>query len=199
MGGMMNETMSRRQQEIVQAALAVIGEQGMGKLTVRNVAKRVGFSEPAVYRHFPDKTSLLEAMLEYVSGTMAQHFSDARRHEESGYNLLERFLGRMFEEFVEMPALVPLLFTDELLNQDPKLAARVHSTVEVQLSRMTDLVGTLQQQGQWRSDVDADDAAMMILGTVRLSVVRLAHKGTPKENAARVARLLHALMGGDGV
>lgn len=190
--------MSERQKDIVHAALTIIGEEGMGKLTIRNVARRVGFSEPAVYRHFSDKTNLLAVMLEYVSDMMGKHFAEARSGEGGGREVLGRFLRRMFVEFAELPALVPLLFTDELLHQDPKLEQRVQSTVETQLSRMVGLVVSLQKSGEWRSDIDPDDAATMILGTIRLSVVRLANHAQPVKSADRVAGLLNSLMQANG-
>ncbi len=192
----METTMSRRQKDIVHAALTLIGEEGLGRLTIRNVAKRVGFTEPAVYRHFPNKAVLLEMMLEYVSETMRVHFADARRQAGSGREVLEHFLIGMFEKFAEMPALVPLLFTDELLHQEPKLEARITSTVETQIGRIADLVREMQQAGEWRHDIAAGDLATMILGTIRLSVVRHSGGGEPAEHARHVSGVLSALLTG---
>ena len=43
-----------RREQIAEAALTLLAEQGLGGLTARNVAKAVGLTAPALYRHFPD-------------------------------------------------------------------------------------------------------------------------------------------------
>ena len=44
-----------RQQEIIDAALALIAEQGIQNLTIKNIAAALKITEPAIYRHFDSK------------------------------------------------------------------------------------------------------------------------------------------------
>jgi AcrR family transcriptional regulator len=48
-----------RQDEILDRAMELLGEIGLAGLTMKKVAERVGFTEPAIYRHFPNKQALL--------------------------------------------------------------------------------------------------------------------------------------------
>ena len=50
---------STRQDEILDRAIELIRESGLSGLTMKKVAERVGFTEPAIYRHFPNKQALL--------------------------------------------------------------------------------------------------------------------------------------------
>lgn len=50
---------------ILEAALAVLREQGIAKLTSREVAARAGVSDASVYYHFKDRAGLLQALFEY--------------------------------------------------------------------------------------------------------------------------------------
>ena len=59
--------MTLRQGELLDHALLLVREVGLGGLTVRRLAERVGFSEAALYRHFPNKQALLLAMIERLS------------------------------------------------------------------------------------------------------------------------------------
>lgn len=59
----MTETPTARQQELVEQALELIREGGLAALTVRRLAERVGFSEAALYRHYPSKQALLHAVV----------------------------------------------------------------------------------------------------------------------------------------
>jgi len=48
--------------EIVDAAWATAREQGLGALTLREVAARVGMRTPSLYSHFPSKNAIYDAM-----------------------------------------------------------------------------------------------------------------------------------------
>lgn len=52
-----------RRQAIGEAALALIMERGHRSVTIADVARRVGVSEPSVFYHFPTKEALLVAAL----------------------------------------------------------------------------------------------------------------------------------------
>ena len=53
-----------RQQEIIDAALALIAEQGIQNLTIKNIAAALKITEPAIYRHFDSKFAILDALLD---------------------------------------------------------------------------------------------------------------------------------------
>jgi len=56
-----------RQEELIEHALGLIREVGLAGLTVRKLAERVGFSEAALYCHFPSKEALLLTMVRRLS------------------------------------------------------------------------------------------------------------------------------------
>lgn len=47
---------------LIDAALDAIAEEGVASFTLRDVARRVGVSPAAPYRHFPDKDALIAAI-----------------------------------------------------------------------------------------------------------------------------------------
>jgi len=56
-----------RKREILQA-LALMLEQGAGnKVTTAGLARNVGVSEAALYRHFPSKAKMYDALFDFVS------------------------------------------------------------------------------------------------------------------------------------
>lgn len=60
-------TVTPRQEELVDHALALIREAGLPGLTVRRLAERAGFTEAALYRHFTSKGELLLALMGSLS------------------------------------------------------------------------------------------------------------------------------------
>jgi TetR/AcrR family tetracycline transcriptional repressor len=62
--------MSRRD-EVLRAALELLDEVGLDDLTVRRLAERLGVGPSALYRHFPSKAALVDAMVEAVAAGAA--------------------------------------------------------------------------------------------------------------------------------
>jgi AcrR family transcriptional regulator len=69
----------------IQAAREVIAEQGMEGLSLRDVARKLGVSHQAPYRHFPSRDHLLAAIMQrcfedfgnYLDQATQAHISDA--------------------------------------------------------------------------------------------------------------------------
>lgn len=63
-----------RRGEILDAALAVFGEKGYESGTMREIAKRIGVTEPALYRHYESKEAILADIVatagDRISGEM---------------------------------------------------------------------------------------------------------------------------------
>ena len=55
-----------RQAEILDRAAEVVAEEGLANLTLKRIAERVGFTEPALYRHFPGKGALVLALVDRI-------------------------------------------------------------------------------------------------------------------------------------
>ena len=62
---------------LVKAGLELIQQQSTDELSLREVARNVGVSATAVYRHFPDKQALLDALRAEGRAVLAQGQRDA--------------------------------------------------------------------------------------------------------------------------
>ena len=71
-----------RRGEILAAGLAVFGEKGYEAGTMREIAARVGVSEPAIYRHYESK----EAILSDIVATAGDRIADEMRKGFSAVN-----------------------------------------------------------------------------------------------------------------
>lgn len=60
-------TLSR--EDVVQAAISIADRQGLAALTMHAVAKRLGFTTMALYRSFPNKEALIDAIVDAAMGT----------------------------------------------------------------------------------------------------------------------------------
>ncbi|MBI5232562.1 MAG: TetR/AcrR family transcriptional regulator [Coriobacteriales bacterium] len=61
-----------RRGEILDAALGVFAERGYDAGSMREIAGRVGVSEPALYRHFPGKEAIFLTLMDAVAGRVSR-------------------------------------------------------------------------------------------------------------------------------
>lgn len=54
--------------EVVQVAIGIADEEGLGAVTMNAVASRLGFTTMALYRYFPSKEALLDAVIDGGTG-----------------------------------------------------------------------------------------------------------------------------------
>ena len=54
-----------RQDDIVQAAIALIARRGYKFLTTKNLARELKLTEAALYRHFASKDDMIVKILDY--------------------------------------------------------------------------------------------------------------------------------------
>lgn len=103
--------------EIVAAAWAVAHENGLGALTLRDVAERVGMRPPSLYEYFDSKNALYDALFADGNRALNEHLS-----REVDAELIEfiRVRTHHFIEFcVDDPARAQLLFQRTIPGFEP--------------------------------------------------------------------------------
>lgn len=100
---------------LLDAALAIVEESGVAALTLRAVARRVGVTHAAPYRHFPDKAALLAAVATEGFRQLTDRMNAAREAVEG--DELDRMaaIGAAYVSFaVEHPARYRVMFGRDL-------------------------------------------------------------------------------------
>jgi len=59
-----------RKQEILQALAMMLETQPGARITTATLAMQVGVSEAALYRHFPSKAKMFEALIEFIEESL---------------------------------------------------------------------------------------------------------------------------------
>jgi AcrR family transcriptional regulator len=152
---------------IVAAALELIGDHGLARLTTREIARRAGVSEASVFYHYGDKIGLLQAAVlaglgplkSLDPGTPAGH-SDRPLAETllQTAAALESFFDRALPllETVQSDPALRAEFADGLVKRDrgPHRGVRF---VHEQLTALT-------ERGLVRSDANTEAAALLLVG-----------------------------------
>jgi AcrR family transcriptional regulator len=71
-----------RQEEILDRTFELVREAGLANLTMKKVADRMGFTEPALYRHFPNKQALVLGLLGRLESLLLPEIEAAAARED---------------------------------------------------------------------------------------------------------------------
>lgn len=189
--------LTARQQEIIEAAIRLIDEGGIQNVTMKNIADRIGISEPALYRHFKNKMDILLSMLGQFRQRSEFQLKRAHFFDTSGMILLETIFMEHAGQFAENPHLAAVVFSEESFRGDTRLAEEVHDIMKLAQQALEDIIERAQEREEIRHDVAKEHLALMVLGTLRLMVKRwrmTAHSYDLKIESSLVWGALKTLM-----
>lgn len=161
-----------RQNEIIEQALSVIAEQGIEKLTYRNLAKTLGITEPAFYRHFGSKTEIMNGILVYFDSVRRRLFEDIRARAADSLAAIEAIFTEHFSLFQSNHGLATLLFPEEIRQGRHELEAKVLEVMSFGQQQIVQIIAEGIRGGEIRPDLDPEQLALMISGSLRLLVTR---------------------------
>jgi len=93
--GKRERTKAANRQSILDAATDVFAELGYGAATVRDIVRGTDLATGTFYNYFPDKESVLRALLDEVSGEVRVRVREARLQGSS----LEEFIANGFRAY----------------------------------------------------------------------------------------------------
>jgi len=162
---------TKRQHEILKAAIDLIAEQGIQRATTKNIALRVGVTEAALYRHFPSKVDILLSILQLFHG-MAKNCLSEVQQSQSAILALETLFKNFLGIFTQQPAFSAVIFSEEIFQDDPRLSDEVLAIMNNNQQSLIQILKKGQAVKTVRSDITGEELALIIMGTLRLLVTR---------------------------
>ena len=159
-----------RRQTILET-LAHMLEKNQGEhITTAQLARAVGVSEAALYRHFASKAKMFEGLLEFIEETLFTRINkiiaEETRAEARVQNILFLLLG--FAD--KNPGMARLLYGDVLVGETERLRKRVvqiYERIEPQLKQIL-----REAEASENLRVPIADTAALLLAVVEGSITR---------------------------
>jgi len=179
-----------RREQIVAAVLRIVTEEGIGSLTTTALAREIGVTSGALFRHFNTRDEILEETVRYVAETIDQTFPDPSLPPVE--RLLQLASSRI-EVLASQPGIGWFLHSDQAaLSLPPAAIERLgdcaRRTRAFVLGALKDGVGA----GIIRGDIPAEHLLVMFLGTIHafLNRARMLHNIPDVEGIVRALTLV---------
>lgn len=176
----------------------MVHEGGLGNLTLKKVAERVGFTEAAIYRHFASKRELIFGLIGLLEGrlldTVTSIAGDATLPPRERIERMVRHHVALLRATQGLPL---LLVSEGLATGDEELVARLGAV----MARYRGLLADVLRQLPARTDLPPAQQAVLFLGLpAALGILMRAHPETPlgeEQTDALVRFYVRALTGAE--
>lgn len=154
-----------KRQQILNASIQVIAENGYYKSQVSKIAKAAGVADGTIYLYFNNKEDLLISLFEEIITTFVEETKRAMEDDNNVKEQLRTLIVHHFEHLGNRPQLA-LLTQLELRQSQAPLRGKISVILEPYLTLIEGIVNSGMETGEFRKHLDIKIARQMIFGTM---------------------------------
>ncbi len=158
---------AERRAEAVAAMVALAAEQNPGDITTSAIAQRMGLTQGALFRHFPNKDALLQSVMTWVARRLLDRVAKAVQGAASPLRALEAMFMAHVHFVMEHPGVPRILFGELQRREQTAAKQMVQTLIRHYGERLHLLLEQGKAGGELDSDLDTEAAATLFIGTIQ--------------------------------
>jgi AcrR family transcriptional regulator len=178
-----------RKEEIVHAALQVIGSRGVGALTISAIAESAGMSEANIYRHFPGKREIYLAVAEFIGANLMGKAATMAAGSGSPMAKLRNIYQFHIATVAELPGIPRFIFSEQVHLGDSNVSQLVATRVGGYVETLTGLFAAGINEGEFNAGLAPRETALTLLGMIQFMALRWSVCGASFDIKAEADRM----------
>lgn len=158
-----------RQKLIIRTAVEIIHQEGYQNFSIRELANRVGISEPAIYRHFLNKEEIVLGIMNQVSEVHKRLEKEIEK-AESAPEKIRDLISKTFSYLEENMEMTSVFFIGDLFGHNKKLR-EVGTTILAERQAFLQKIIREGQQQESILDLDPRELANLIQGYLSMEML----------------------------
>jgi len=157
----------QRRMQILQALAEMLEQPKGDKITTAALARKLEFSEAALYRHFASKAQMFEGLIEFIETSVFGLINQIAERHDDGLSQARDIVGMLLNFASQNPGMTRVLIGDALLNEDERLQLRMnhfYDRVELALKQALRLAATEGQAHEADVQARAGLLASFVIG-----------------------------------
>lgn len=191
-----------RRQRTVEAVVALAGTQNPSEITTAAIASEMSVTQGALFRHFPTKDAIWQAVMEWVADRLLDRIDQAAEMSNSPLAALHAIFMSHIDFVIEHPG-VPRMMFGELQRAEATPAKKVaHTLMKRYAERLAHQLEEAKSSGEILDDTDTQAAAILFIGMIQGLVMQSMLAGNlraAKANAPGVIGIYCRGLGAGGV
>ena len=116
----------QRRQDILQALAEMLEQPKGDKITTAALARKLGFSEAALYRHFASKAQMFEGLIEFIESSVFGLINQIAERHDDGLTQARDIVAMLLQFASQNPGMTRVLIGEALVNEDERLQLRMN-------------------------------------------------------------------------
>jgi AcrR family transcriptional regulator len=184
-----------RKSEIVETALRLADKVGPDRLSTETIARAIHVTQAAIFRHFPTKQDLWEAIAARIGEKFLERWLAADDPKAAAPEKIDTLIVSQLKLIQSTPAIPAILLSRELHTENERLRQQFYAMMERFHRLIAGFIEEGQRTGHFRDHPEPRDAALLVIGVVQGLVLRWSLSGRKFDLAEEGSRLLPALLG----
>lgn len=164
-------SITTRQLELIEAACRILTRSGVNRLTIKNLAKEMNFSESAIYRHFSSKEEIVLAMLNFLAENTDERLTNMPQFENPEDNFRALF-HEQFRFFGNNSHFIVAVFSDGLIEENDQINKAINKLMATMTKHLVRIINDGQQKNVFTTSVTNMDLAYVVMGTFKLQMFK---------------------------
>jgi AcrR family transcriptional regulator len=157
---------AERRDEVIEATLRLASEIGPDRITTEAIAKAVGLSQAAVFRHFPRKEDIWIAVIEWLRSQFAEQWLRSDTLERSPERRLRAVVRNQLEFIRAKPGLPMILMSRELHTRNDLLRQAIAVMMEMFHRHLSGIFDDGKKCGEFVPDLEVERAAYLVISMI---------------------------------
>ena len=153
-----------RREQIKKAVLEILSTEGLHQVSTRALAKKVGLSEGALFRHFTSKKAIMVAIMEDIQNDLIADLERIAHKQTSAPERLNEFLCAHVSYLIKNKGITILLFSEATHLNDNELKNYLHTTLNKQREFISQILHDGIKEGLWSPELNVENVAHLYLG-----------------------------------
>ncbi|MDD4885792.1 MAG: TetR/AcrR family transcriptional regulator [Thiomonas sp.] len=170
-----------RREVTVEAVIELAAQRNPSDITTSAIAQHMGLTQGALFRHFPTKGAIWEAVMQWVATRLMARVERAIASHDNALDALEAVFLTHTAFVAEHPGVPRMLFGELQRAEDTAAKRAARTLLATYGKRVRQLIATGQQRGELSQDIEADAAAAMFIGAIQGLVMQTLLSGEPQQ------------------
>ncbi|PIE41863.1 MAG: nucleoid occlusion factor SlmA [Gammaproteobacteria bacterium] len=174
---MTKDTRASRKDQILQSLAAMLEASPGGRITTAALAKEVGVSEAALYRHFPSKAKMFEGLIEFIEDSLFSRITLITSEEPTALMQCQQILTLLLGFAENNPGITRILTGDAITGETDRLRLRVAQLFD----RLETQLKQVLKEAEWREGkrtlLSPGKTANLLLATAEGRICQFVRSG----------------------
>ena len=156
-----------RRREVVNVTLRLASQIGPDRITTEAIARAVGVSQAAIFRHFPRKDDIWAGVIDWIRNQLTGRWLETEVLESSPEKQLRAVVRCQLQLIYANPGLPMILLSRELHTRNQLLRRGIKGILDAFSRHLCSILEEGKRTGDFSAELDVPRAASLVVALIQ--------------------------------